>query len=199
MDRIYNNNNRFTALCPGLPGWAGTRRNTHSPTHHSDHHPVFISFFHLPWSILPVQITCLAIFLHNLCPCPLWSTSWSGVLHLIFYTFLHPVSVFFSQHMPILSQPFLLFLDMICAVLKLVFWWLCTVSQMELTAFTQQSVSSWRLSLSLCVREEHHSMLVTLVMNLPSGKHYRLVLTKSPMFWWVFLLLLLLLLLLLYY
>jgi len=23
-------------------------------------------------SILPVQITCLAIFLHNLCPCPIW-------------------------------------------------------------------------------------------------------------------------------
>jgi len=28
----YNNNNRFTALCPGLPGSAGTRRNTHPPT-----------------------------------------------------------------------------------------------------------------------------------------------------------------------
>jgi len=28
-----NNNNRFTALCPGLPGSAGTRRkNTHPPT-----------------------------------------------------------------------------------------------------------------------------------------------------------------------
>ena len=38
-------------------------------------------------SILPVQITCLAIFLHNLSPCPLWSTSWSGALHPIF----HPV------------------------------------------------------------------------------------------------------------
>jgi len=24
--------NRFTALCPGLPGWAGTRRNIHPPT-----------------------------------------------------------------------------------------------------------------------------------------------------------------------
>jgi len=23
-----HNNNRFMALCPGLPGWAGTRRNT---------------------------------------------------------------------------------------------------------------------------------------------------------------------------
>jgi len=27
-----NSNNRFTALCPGLRGWAGTRRNTHPPT-----------------------------------------------------------------------------------------------------------------------------------------------------------------------
>jgi len=27
-----HNNNHFTALCLGLPGWAGTRRNTHPPT-----------------------------------------------------------------------------------------------------------------------------------------------------------------------
>ena len=36
-DRMFasmnnNNNNCFTALCPGLPGLAGTRRNTHPPT-----------------------------------------------------------------------------------------------------------------------------------------------------------------------
>ena len=50
-----NNNNRFMALCPGLPGWAGTRRNTHPPTiliiiqslsassiYHDPYHP--------PWS-----------------------------------------------------------------------------------------------------------------------------------------------------
>ena len=59
-------------------------------------------------SILLVQITFLAIFLHNLFPCPLLSTSWSRALHLIFHTFLHPISVFFSQHMPIPSQPVLL-------------------------------------------------------------------------------------------
>jgi len=28
----WNNNNRFTALCPWLPGWAGTRRNIQPPT-----------------------------------------------------------------------------------------------------------------------------------------------------------------------
>ena len=57
-------------------------------------------------SILPVRITCLAIFLHNLSPCPLWSTSWSGALHLIFHTFLHPISVFFPQHMPYIATCF---------------------------------------------------------------------------------------------
>jgi len=31
---------------------------------------------------------------------------WS--LHLVFHTFLHPISVFFSQHMPIPWQPVLL-------------------------------------------------------------------------------------------
>jgi len=61
-------------------------------------------------SILPVQITFLAIFLHNLSPRPflVWSNSWSGALHLIFHTFLHPISVFFSQHMTIQSHPALL-------------------------------------------------------------------------------------------
>jgi len=28
----HTHNSRFTALCPGLPGWAGTIRNTHPPT-----------------------------------------------------------------------------------------------------------------------------------------------------------------------
>jgi len=28
----HNNNNCFTALCPGLPGWASTRRNIHPLT-----------------------------------------------------------------------------------------------------------------------------------------------------------------------
>jgi len=27
-----HNNNHFTTLCPGPPGWAGTRRNIHPPT-----------------------------------------------------------------------------------------------------------------------------------------------------------------------
>jgi len=59
-------------------------------------------------SILPVQFTCLTIFLHNLCPSPLWSTCWSGVRHVILHTFLYPISVFFLQYLAIPSQPVLL-------------------------------------------------------------------------------------------
>ena len=44
-------------------------------------------------SILLVRITCLAIFLHNLFPCPFWYTSSSGALHPVFHTFLHPISM----------------------------------------------------------------------------------------------------------
>ena len=55
--------------------------------------------------ILSVQITCLTVFYNNLSPSLLWSTSWPGTLHFILHTLLHPVIVFFSQHMPILLQP----------------------------------------------------------------------------------------------
>ena len=55
-------------------------------------------------SILPVQITCLAIFLHNLSPCPLWwSTSWFGVwsppphIPYIFHPF-HLISAVSTQY-----------------------------------------------------------------------------------------------------
>ena len=44
--------------------------------------------------ILPIQFTCLTVFLHNLCPSFLWSTSWSGTLHFVLHTwFLHPIIV----------------------------------------------------------------------------------------------------------
>ena len=56
----------------------------HSPTHHPDYRPIFNLYQLLPsttiHSILHVQIMCLAIFFHNLSPCPLWSTSWYGAL-----------------------------------------------------------------------------------------------------------------------
>jgi len=58
--------------------------------------------------ILSVQFMCLTVFFHNLSPSFLWSASWPSTLHFILHTFLHPIILFFSQHMPIPSQPFLL-------------------------------------------------------------------------------------------
>jgi len=46
ISNYYYYYDRFTALCPGLPRSAGTRRNIH-PRTYPDHHPTFISFFHL--------------------------------------------------------------------------------------------------------------------------------------------------------
>jgi len=76
----------------------------HSPTHHPDHHPVFISIFHTLRSIASSLFILSAwesfcTTSVQLCPSPLWSTSWPGALYFILNT-LHPVSVFFSQHMP---------------------------------------------------------------------------------------------------
>jgi len=39
---------------------------------------------------------------------PLWSSSWSWTLNFILHTFLYPIIIFFSQHMPIPTQPVLL-------------------------------------------------------------------------------------------
>jgi len=58
--------------------------------------------------ILPVQITYMTVFFRNLYPNFLWSTSWPGTLNFILHTFLHPVIVFFSQHMLIPSRLFCL-------------------------------------------------------------------------------------------
>jgi len=58
--------------------------------------------------ILSVHITCLTVFFHSLFPSFLWSTFWPHTLYFILHTFLHPIIVFFSQHIPIQSQPVLL-------------------------------------------------------------------------------------------
>jgi len=55
-------------------------------------------------SILPAQTTCFTVSLHNLYSSPLRSTSWSRTLNFILRTFLRPIIVFFSQHMPIASH-----------------------------------------------------------------------------------------------
>ena len=84
-------NNRFMALCPGLPRWAGSRRNIHPVYSWSSSNLYQLLPSTTIHSILPVQFTCLTILLHNLCLSPLWSTSWSGALHLVLHTFLYPI------------------------------------------------------------------------------------------------------------
>ena len=108
------NNNCLMALCPGLPGWAGTRRNIHPLSECHSHLCWSSNILYQPppstmiYSILPDQVTCLTVCLHNLSPCHLWSTSWSGTLHFILHKFLHPIIVFFLQYMSIPLQPVLL-------------------------------------------------------------------------------------------
>jgi len=71
-----NSNNRFTALCPDYLGKPVPEETfTHPPTWSSSNLYQLLpsTMIH---SIIPVQITCSAIFSHNLFPCPLWSTSW---------------------------------------------------------------------------------------------------------------------------
>jgi len=98
-----------TVLRPFVPDYRGEpvpeETLTHPPSWSSSN---FYHLFHLLQSTTSSLFKYTAIFLHNLSPRPLWSTSWSGALHLIFRTVLHPISVFFSQHMPIPSQPVLM-------------------------------------------------------------------------------------------
>ena len=58
--------------------------------------------------ILFIHFTCLTVLSYNLCPGPLRSSSWSWTLNFMLHTFLHPITIFFSQHMPIPTQPVLL-------------------------------------------------------------------------------------------
>ena len=86
----------------------GRYQKKHSPTHtHPDHRTSFIIFLHL--QCIPfVHFTCLTVLSYNLSPRLFWSSSWSWTLNFILHTFLHPIIIFFSQHMPIPTQPVLL-------------------------------------------------------------------------------------------
>ena len=92
--------------------WSGTTpvgwyHKKHSHTHtHSDHRTSFIIFLHLQRSMASTLFifTSLTVLSYNLSPRPLWSWTLNFILH----TFLHPIIIFFSQHMPIPMQPVLL-------------------------------------------------------------------------------------------
>jgi len=54
--------------------------------------------------ILPVQFTCLTVFLHNLSASFLWSTYWRGTLHFMLHKFLH--SIIFAAHIHTIATCF---------------------------------------------------------------------------------------------
>jgi len=84
----------------------------HSPTHICRGHQSVIPYLLPPSAMihgtLPVQFTCLTVFLHSLSQSFLWPTSWPCTLHFILHKFLHQTVVFFLQYMPIALQPVLL-------------------------------------------------------------------------------------------
>jgi len=85
-----NNNNRLTALCPGLPGWAGTRKNTHPPTILTINQPLSASsIYYDPW-----HPPCPNYVLGNLFVQPL---SMSSLVYLLVWS---P-----PPHIPYISSP----------------------------------------------------------------------------------------------
>ena len=80
----------------------GQYQKKHSPTHtHPYHQTSFINFLHLLRSIASSGLSLRAwTFLwDNLSPGTLWSSSWSWTLYFILHAFVHPIIIFFSQHM----------------------------------------------------------------------------------------------------
>jgi len=82
----HYSNNHFMALCLGLLGWAGTRRNIHPLTPFLIiNRPLSASSIHCdPWHP-PCSISMLDSLFHNLSPSSLCSISWSGTLHSIHF------------------------------------------------------------------------------------------------------------------
>jgi len=59
--------------------------------------------------ILSVQFTCLRLFPQSFSQILFGlTTSWPGTIDFILHTFLHPIIVFFLQHIPLPLQPVLL-------------------------------------------------------------------------------------------
>jgi len=95
----HNHLTTFVRDNPGRPVPEETLTHSH-PTWSSDilyHLPPFTTIH----GILFDHFTCLTILSDNL-------SSWSWTLNFIFHTFLYPIDIIFSQHMPIPTQPVLL-------------------------------------------------------------------------------------------
>ena len=95
----------LSEFCMGQPGESVPEETfTRSHLSQSSIVPYLLHPSNMIHGIRLVQSTHLTVFIHNLSPSFLWSASWSGTLHFTLCTFLHPITVFFSQHMPIQSQ-----------------------------------------------------------------------------------------------
>ena len=109
VTRHSHTQNRLTALfrdCPGRP--IPEETFTHSHPSWSLNILYRLPPFTTVHNILFVQFMYLTVLFDNLCPGPLWSSSWSWTLNFILHALLHPIIIFFSQHMPIPSQLVLL-------------------------------------------------------------------------------------------
>jgi len=96
---------RLYGFCPGQPRWAGTRRNIHplTPIMVINHSLSASSIYYDPWhppcsiqvpnSLFPQSLSKFSL---------VYLLAWHPPLHT---PFLHPIIVFFLQHMPIPSQP----------------------------------------------------------------------------------------------
>jgi len=71
-------------------------------------HIVWASVTVYSWRHLHGRFTCLTVLSYNLSPGSLWSCSWSWTLNFILHTFLHPIIIFFSRHLPVPTRPVLL-------------------------------------------------------------------------------------------
>jgi len=124
-------NNRFTALCPGLPGWASTRRNTHTPTiliiiqslsassiYHNPKHPPGSNYVLSNLFVQPVSMSSL-VYLLVWSPPPHIPFISSPNQCLVFAAHAHTIATCFAV-VSILCHLFLVFLS--TPYLELVFY-----------------------------------------------------------------------------
>ena len=99
----------FNGLRSGTTS-VGRYQKKYSPTHtRPDHRTSFIIFLHLQRSVASSLFILRAWQSSSTTsPGPFWSSSWSWTHNFILHTFLHPIIIIFSQHMPIPTQPVLL-------------------------------------------------------------------------------------------
>ena len=129
--------------------FSGTNRvsryqKKHSPTHlsWSSSNLYQLLPFTTIHSILLVQFTWLAVFLHNLSPSPIWSTSWSGALHLILHISSRSQWLLFATHAHTIAACF-------AVVPRLYHLFLVSLSLNSLPGTLSLTLSKWTINYPL--------------------------------------------------